>query len=232
LLDLQLFKGATILDIACGQGIPAFYLAEQVGKEGQVLAIDLNAQRIAGSRFKQAQAMPWLSFEQMDMKALPPDLPCFDRITGNLSLMFFRPNRFEVLEGLISHLKPGGQITLSFPSLGTFDSLWQRVEQMMVAHSLSAGRIALEAYVTERPSLHDVCEWMQRLGLKEIASKADPLEISTASGQAFLNHPYGESENANIGQKKQFVQPSWAENPKTIFRCDDFRKQMLSDERP
>ncbi len=189
LSHLKLCRGATLLDIACGDGIPAFYLAEQVGKEGQVLAIDLNPIRIAGARFKQQQEMPWLHFEQMDMKALPPELPCFDRITGNLSLMFFRPNRFEVLEGLIKHLKPGGQIVLSFPSLGTFDSLWQQVEQMMVARSLSPERIALEAYVRERPSLDEVCAWLQRLGLKEIAAKADPLEIATASGQAFLHHP-------------------------------------------
>ena len=38
LQSLDLFPGATVLDVAAGGGIPAFYLAEQVGPEGQVLA--------------------------------------------------------------------------------------------------------------------------------------------------------------------------------------------------
>ena len=37
--QLDLFSGATVLDIAAGGGIPAFCIAEQVGPHGMVLAI-------------------------------------------------------------------------------------------------------------------------------------------------------------------------------------------------
>ena len=189
LQHLDLCPGSSILDIASGHGIPAFYLAEQVGPSGQVLAIDLNRHQVESARVIQGTQLPWLLFECMDMRALPPRLPYFDRITGNLSVMFFRPNRFEAIQGLVEHLKPGGQLVLTFPSLGTFDSLWRRIDQEMVVHRLLGERRRLEAYLAERPSAADVRGWLERLHLSRIVVTEYPLDVATGAGQAFLHHP-------------------------------------------
>ena len=50
LQHLDLCPGASILDIASGHGIPAFYLAEQVGPTGEVLAIDLSGSQVDRAR--------------------------------------------------------------------------------------------------------------------------------------------------------------------------------------
>ncbi|VAX29185.1 hypothetical protein MNBD_NITROSPIRAE01-1270 [hydrothermal vent metagenome] len=63
LKHLHLFEGATILDIACGHGIPAFYLAEHLGETGAVFAIDVNEHQISRARMIQGQQLPWLRFE-------------------------------------------------------------------------------------------------------------------------------------------------------------------------
>jgi SAM-dependent methyltransferase len=189
LQHLDLCAGASVLDIASGHGIPAFYLAEQLGPAGQVLAIDLSAHQVERARMIQGALLPWLRFECLDMRALPPRLPCFDRITGNLSVMFFRPNRFEAVQGLVEHLKPGGQLVLTFPSLGTFESLWCRIDQEMVVGGLSAERCRLEAYLAERPSAAEAYEWLDRLSLSRIVVAEYPLEVATGTGQAFLHHP-------------------------------------------
>jgi SAM-dependent methyltransferase len=186
---LDLFPGATILDIASGHGIPAFYLAEQVGSTGQVLAIDVSEHQIASARAIQGRQLPWLRFECCDLRALPPHLPAFDRITGNLSVMFFRPNRFEAIQGLVAHLKPGGQLVLTFPSLGTFDSLWRRIDQEMAACGLIAERERLAAYVAERPSAEDGRRWLNKAGLERVEVTEWPLEVATDSGPRFLYHP-------------------------------------------
>jgi ubiquinone/menaquinone biosynthesis C-methylase UbiE len=189
LKQLDLFSGATILDVASGHGIPAFYLAEQVGQTGQVMAIDLNANQVRSARMIQGQQLPWLRFECLDMRALPSNLPSFDRITGNLSVMFFRPDRFATLRGLSAHLKPGGQIVLTFPSLGTFDSLWRRVDQEMAVRRLRQERRRLEAYIAERPSAEEGRGWLHKLGFERIVANEDPLEVATGHGQAFLHDP-------------------------------------------
>jgi SAM-dependent methyltransferase len=189
LQHLNLCPGASILDIASGHGIPAFYLAEQVGPTGQVLAIDLSGRQVESARAIQGAQLPWLRFECMVMGALAQLMPCFDRITGNLSVMFFRPNRFEALQGLVEHLKPGGQLVLTFPSLGTFDSLWRRIDQEMAGRGLLAERSRLEAYLAERPSAADVRGWLDRLDLVRIVVVEYPLEVATGAGEGFLHHP-------------------------------------------
>jgi ubiquinone/menaquinone biosynthesis C-methylase UbiE len=190
LLDhLDLFPGASILDIASGSGIPAFYLAEAVGPTGAVLAIDFSPQQLDRARAIQGHQLPWLRFERMDMRALPSTLGTFERITGNLSVMFFRPHRFEVLQSLMAYLKPGGQIVLTFPSLGTFDSIWQRLDQEMADRGLTEERQALAAYVTERPSAKDAGQWLEALGCERIRVSEWPLEVESGPGDAFLYHP-------------------------------------------
>ena len=190
LLDhLDLHPGLRILDIACGHGIPAFYLAEHVGPNGEVLAIDLSAGQIARARAIQGSHLPWLRFECMDMRALPPGLPTFDRITGNLSVMFFRPDRFEAVRSLVQHLAPGGQLVLTFPSYGTFDSLWQSVDQAMTQQRLIKERERFQTYLKERPSARDGRGWFEILGLERIEAIEHPLEVETGPGQEFLYHP-------------------------------------------
>jgi SAM-dependent methyltransferase len=189
LRHLDLFPGATILDIASGHGIPAFYLAEQVGPTGQVLGIDLSSGQIACARAIQGEQLPWLRFECLDMRTLPPEFPMFDRITGNLSVMFFRPNRFDVVQGLVEHLKPGGQLVLTFPSLGTFDSLWRRVDQEIAVRGLLAERRRLEAYIAERPSAEEARGWLDRVNLERMVIAEYPLEVATSPGREFLYHP-------------------------------------------
>ena len=189
LTHLDLFPGATILDVASGHGIPAFYLAEQVGPSGQVLGIDVNAGQVESARMIQGQQLPWLSFKCLDVRSLPPNLPNFDRITGNLSVMFFRPDRFRTLEGLSAHLKTGGQIVLTFPSLGTFDSLWRRVDQEMAVRQLHTERRRLEAYIAERPSAEEGRSWLHKLGFERVVVSEYPLEVVTGHGQAFLYDP-------------------------------------------
>ena len=189
LQHLHLRSDLRILDIACGHGIPAFYLAEQIGPTGVVLAIDLSAGQVSRARAIQGSHLPWLRFECMDIRALPCDLPSFDRITGNLSVMFFRPNRFDVVRGLIEHLNPGGQLVLTFPSLGTFDSLWQQVDRAMIREGLIDERERFHAYLNERPSAQDGRGWFEALKLERIEAIDYPLEVATGPGHEFLHHP-------------------------------------------
>ena len=123
------------------------------------------------------------------MKNLPPTLPKFDRITGNLSFMFFRPNRYEALQQLVQFLKPGGQIVLTFPSLGTFDSLWKRIDDEMQTKGLIKEQKALAEYIEERPSSNQAKNWLEELGMEKIIVSEKPLEIKSGPGREFLEHP-------------------------------------------
>ena len=186
---LDIFPGCTILDVAPGGGIPAFHLAKQVGPKGKVLAVDIHHSQVLRARSILRGQMPWLEFEVGDMRSLPPSLDQFDRITGNLSFMFFRPNRYAALKQLVQFLKPGGQIVLTFPSLGTFDSLWKRVDDEMKYRNLLKERKALVEYIEERPSANQARQWLEELGMKKVSVIERPLEIQSGPGREFLEHP-------------------------------------------
>ena len=187
--QLDLRPGLSILDIACGHGIPAFYLAEQVGPTGSVVGIDASRSQVASARAIQRGALPWLRFECLDMRALPATYPVFQRITGNLSVMFLRPHRFEAMKALVEHLGAGGQIVLTFPSLGTFDSIWQRIDLEMSRHGLTKERERLATHVAERPSAAEARGWLDRLGLERVVVVERALEVASGAGQRFLHHP-------------------------------------------
>jgi SAM-dependent methyltransferase len=189
LQQVDLRPGLTILDVACGHGIPAFYLAEQVGPTGTVVGIDASRRQVANARAIQRAELPWLRFECLDVRALPASFPTFQRITGNLSVMFFRPDRFAAVSGLIEHLQPGGQLVLTFPSLGTFDSIWRRIDQEMSRHGLTTERERLAAHVAERPSAAEARGWLEQLNLERIEVLERPLEVVSGPGPRFLNHP-------------------------------------------
>ena len=154
-----------------------------------VVGIDASRGQVASARAIQRDELPWLRFECLDMRALPASLSTFQRITGNLSVMFLRPHRFEAVSGLIEHLEPGGQLVLTFPSLGTFDSLWQRIDQEMSRYGLTTERERLAAHVAERPSAREAQGWLERLSLERISIVERPLEVASGSGQRFLQHP-------------------------------------------
>lgn len=189
LTHLELSQGITVLDIACGSGLPTFYLAHHVGHTGNVVGLDMSEAQVMRARTYQGPHYPWLEFRQGDIRHLPSDLGTFDRITGNLSFMFFRPNRKKALEQLTHFLKPGGQLVLTFPSLGTFDSLWKRVDQEMVTQRLAREQQAFTEYREERPSANDAEQWLTEIGLERVQVKEYPLEVETEAGQAFLRHP-------------------------------------------
>ncbi len=187
--QLDLFPGASVLDVAAGGGIPAFHIAEIVGEKGTVLAVDAHQGQVMRARSIQGRRLPWLRFEVGDMRRLPPDLGRFDRITGNLSFMFFRPNRFEALKQLTGFLNPGGQIVLTFPVLGTFDSLWQIVDEEMSRLGFENERRALDEYINERPSAEQARQWLEELGFTKASATERPLEVPTGPDRAFLEHP-------------------------------------------
>ena len=186
---LKLFPGATVLDIASGGGIPVFHIAEQVGLTGRVLGVDINPNQVLRARAIKGSHLPWLTFEVADMRNLHTSLPRFDRITGNLSLMFLRPNRFNALQNLVSLLKPGGQIVLTFPSLGTFDSLFQVVTREMKRRNFEREVKVLNEYIHERPSAEQARIWMKSLNMEKIQITEWPLEVKSGPGREFLDHP-------------------------------------------
>lgn len=111
-----LCEGMRVLEIGCGAGSMTPWLSQKVGLSGRVVAIDINPQEIERARQKVMESglgnTEFIVTSVENVLSVGRD---FDFIYGRFILMQL-PNPFEVLERLISSLRPGGVIALDEPN--------------------------------------------------------------------------------------------------------------------
>ncbi len=110
--QLPLQPGNQVLDLACGSGTYAFWLAERVGANGMVLGIDIlpayveQAQKRAAAR-----ALPNVQFQVGTVASLPFDNNTFDLVWCAYSL-YSLPDLIGTLHELQRVVRPGGTIAI------------------------------------------------------------------------------------------------------------------------
>ena len=101
--------GMRVLDLASGTGEPAISIAERVGSQGHVAALDLNAELLESAQQRARQRnLTNLSFHQADAQCLPFPDQHFDLATCRFGVMFFAEVE-KALRELHRVLKPGGR---------------------------------------------------------------------------------------------------------------------------
>lgn len=104
--------GMQVLDLACGTGEPAISLGAEVGPQGRVMAIDINAELLQVARARAAQrGFGHLSFQQADAHTLPFVDASFDLVTSRFGVMFFNDIGRALAEAR-RVLRLGGRIAL------------------------------------------------------------------------------------------------------------------------
>lgn len=112
LANLGVKRGMTIVDMGCGNGFYSLQMAEMVGKQGQILAVDVQPQMLLYLRNR---------MEKVGAENVTPILgsfhdPRLPRNTADLILMvdvyheFSHPER--MLQGMRNSLKPDGLMVL------------------------------------------------------------------------------------------------------------------------
>jgi SAM-dependent methyltransferase len=111
--QLKLTQDSNVLELGCGSGGYAIYLAERVAC--RVTGVDINAQAIRNAnRLARAKDMlPLVRFVRVDIsERLPYDTAVFDAVFAN-DVLCHIPNRFGLLAEVFRVLKPGGRLLYS-----------------------------------------------------------------------------------------------------------------------
>jgi len=128
--------GMTVLDLASGTGEPGISLAERVGPEGSVTAVDQSAEllEIAAERARQRK-LAHFTTRQADVHALPFANGSFDLAACRFGVMFFADPTLALTE-LRRVLKPGARAC--FVAWGRFEQpYWQTT--MKIVHRYAGG---------------------------------------------------------------------------------------------
>ncbi len=110
MIDLAgIAPGASVLDLAAGNGAQTIEIATRVGASGRVVATDLSPASVEiAARRLSGLAMDGVSAMVADIEALPFDAASFDAVTCRLGLMFL-PRPAVGISEMRRVLRPGGR---------------------------------------------------------------------------------------------------------------------------
>jgi ubiquinone/menaquinone biosynthesis C-methylase UbiE len=102
-----------ILDVACGTGFVARFIAQRVGVVGRVVGVDLNASMIEAARAaSRRDAATTIEWQTGDVAALPFENGVFDVVLCQQGVQFF-PDRLLALREMRRVLRLGGRLAFT-----------------------------------------------------------------------------------------------------------------------
>jgi len=105
--------GQTIVDVACGSGLPALALAERVGASGNIVAVDVSPRMLTATRRKAAAAgLGNIETRETAAAAIGGPDAAFDAVTCKDGLMFC-PDMVAAVREMRRVLRPGARYAFS-----------------------------------------------------------------------------------------------------------------------
>jgi arsenite methyltransferase len=108
--DLEVKKGETVLDLGCGTGLLAEYIAGIVGPGGLVIGIDPLALRIEIAKRRTRSNLRFNTGNAYDLSGFPPAM--FDAVCMN-AVFHWLPEKHEPLLQINRVLRQGGRLGIS-----------------------------------------------------------------------------------------------------------------------
>ena len=192
LVEVGVGAGSRCLDIGAGAGSISQWLAQRVGPDGRVVAVDIAADHLTGTAN--------LSVVRHDINDGVPDGGPYDLIHARLVLMHL-PRREELLRMLVDALRPGGRLVI-----GEAEEYGTRPTEVLSARSSTDvqvfNRVVNATINTVGRAAGIDYEWVHRLGGALVDAGLDEVRASafrstTAGGLA------GAALNANYVRQVQ-----------------------------
>lgn len=161
--------GETVIDLGSGAGFDSFLVAQQVGKTGQVIGVDLSEEMLILAK-KNAKKGNYknVQFVKGDIEALPLESNIAHQVISNC-VINLSLNKGAVFQEAYRVLKPGGKLAISDVVLE--GELPDFVKNSLAGHvACVAGAEKLEVYL----------KYIQAAGFKTIkveSKKTFPLEL-------------------------------------------------------
>jgi ubiquinone/menaquinone biosynthesis C-methylase UbiE len=188
---LDVRPGARVADVGSGRGALTLPLAEAVGPEGHVDAVDQSGEMVRLLTETVAD-LPQVRVVQADATELPQ--PPYDVVAASL-VLFFLPDPVAVLRAWREALRPGGQVGIT--TFAPWTDRWQALAQVTrhyAAHPEESQRI----FDAEPP--WDTDESVERLftdaGLRDVETVRHTITVALPDAATFERWASGTAARA------------------------------------
>lgn len=130
--------GERVLDVGCGTGIVARGAAERVGKNGAVLAVDVNPAMLEIARALPAPEGASIEWQEGDASELAVPEAAFDLVICQQGLQFF-PDAPAALRGMRRALADGGRACIAVWQPIDRHPLWEAMAEVEARHLAPLG---------------------------------------------------------------------------------------------
>ena len=110
---LRLTGGESVLEIGCGTGAVTLPLAQAVGDQGRVVAVDIAEPMLDVARQRVGESgMHHIALLLGDAQVMPLERAAFDVVTSRMGVMFFA-DPVAAFRNIGTALKPGGRLVFA-----------------------------------------------------------------------------------------------------------------------
>lgn len=175
------------LYLGCGTGGHAIALQERSEKL-KLLCIDEHEEYVELARSKATAVKDTAEFRRGSLDQLPFPENEFDIVIGDASLLPSQRIR-AMFDEMVRVAKAGATVALILPTASSFGEFFSIYWEVLHNCGLVRHEPDVENLITELPTVSDMEDLAERIGLEEVASWSRIEEFEFDSGERFLNSP-------------------------------------------
>jgi ubiquinone/menaquinone biosynthesis C-methylase UbiE len=176
------------LYVASGTGGHALSLHERAGDKLQLLCVDENPECVELARAKATATNEKITFDTAQFDHLDLQDNRFDLVIGNASLVSRQRVR-KMFAELVRVAAPGATVALTLPTASSFGEFFSIYWEALHNNGLIDHESDVEQLITELPTVSDIEQLAEDIGLKDVESWTLIEEFDFESGEQFLNSP-------------------------------------------
>lgn len=180
--DLEVTQGETVLDLGCGTGLLAEYVAAIVGHQGSVVGIDPLAFRIEIAKRRKRSNLKFRTGNAYDLTDFSPDK--FDVVCMNAVFHWLAEKR-EPLRQILRVLKKNGRLGISTGSKENPNPLHSIKERVLSRAPYNQYPAALET-VVHRVSVQELTSLLTQTGFELKMIETRPIAQHQPTAEAAI----------------------------------------------
>ena len=179
--EAALRPGSRVLDVGCGTGVVARLAAQEVGDDGTVVGVDVNAGMLAEARrMATAEDLP-IEWHESSAESMPFPDESFDIVVCQMSVQFMT-DRAKALGEMRRVAASGGRILVTLPPPNPlFDALGDALDRHAGEEAAGFVRAVFSLGRTDQ-----VEELLREAGLRHIEVREDRKTLHLPRPETFL----------------------------------------------